>query len=71
MSLLTKEEEAEINQQAEEIKTDLNNSISCLLWVVFLIVEVLLLLFFGVLGWYFLLGGIFVIFLIGINKHLK
>jgi hypothetical protein len=68
---LTKEEEREIDQQAEDIKATDRFNASCLLMVVYYIIVAVLIFYKGALGWYFLFGSITTALLLGKIKQLK
>jgi hypothetical protein len=63
--MLTKEEEAEIDQQAEDIKREDKANIACLFMVIYYAVAIALIFWLGTRGWYFLLGSITTALLIG------
>jgi hypothetical protein len=56
--MLTKEEEVEIEQQAEQIKAERVMNMSYFAFVVFLVITGILIYSKGSNGWYFLAGGL-------------
>jgi hypothetical protein len=63
--MLTKEEEAEIDQQAEDIKRENKLNVACLFLAIYYAIAIVLIFWLGVRGWYFLLGSITTALLIG------
>lgn len=69
--MLTKEEEAEIDQQAEEIKNEDRFDATCFFMVIYYAIAIALIFWLGTRGWYFLFGSITTALLLGKIKQLK